>query len=248
MCGRYALTMSPEKFRQFYYYLEQPNFPPQYNIAPTQPVAVVVEGSGGRHFRLMRWGFIPEWVKDPAEFPLVINARKESVASKPSFKAAIRYRRCVFLADGFYEWQREGDTKKPYLFRLKSREPLLLAGLWKTYASPDGGEIDTAAIVTTAANPFMSQIHTRMPVILAPQGVDRWLAVGRTTTREALSLTKPCPNDWLDIVAVSPRLNDARQDDAGLQQRVSEQDVAIRQEAVKRPASWKASSDQGSLF
>lgn len=249
MCGRFAATLSPERFRQFYRYLEQPDFPPRFNIAPTQPVPVVVEDSGGRHFRLMRWGFVPEWVKDPAEFPLIINARKENVASKPSFKVAIRHRRCIFLADGFYEWQREGNAKKPYLFRLKSREPLPLAGLWETYASPDGGEIDTAAIVTTAANPFMAQIHTRMPVILDQEGIEKWLAVGRTTTREALALTKPCADDWLDMVTVSPRLNDARQDDAALQEEVPQEKTLSPLETGKRPgATRKSSPDQGSLF
>lgn len=241
--------MSPEKFRQFYRYLEQPNFPPRFNIAPTQPVPVVVEDSGGRHFRLMRWGFIPEWVKDPAEFPLIINARKESMTSKPSFKAAIRHRRCIFLADGFYEWRREAERKQPYLFRLTSREPLPLAGLWETYASPDGGEIDTAAIVTTTANPFMAQIHTRMPVILDQEGIDKWLAVGRTTTREALALAKPCANDRLDMTAVSPRLNDARQDDEALQEETTVQETLSPPETGKRSSTRrKLSPDQGSLF
>lgn len=221
MCGRYALTQSPEKFRQFFRYLEQPNFPPRYNIAPTQPVAVVVQDSAARHFRLMRWGFIPEWVKDPAQFPLLINARAESLCSKPSFKAAIRHRRCIFLADGFYEWRRAGAVKQPFLFRMRSRKPVPMAGLWETYADPNGGEIDTAAIVTTDANGLMSSIHDRMPAILGEKGIERWLAAGVYSVREALAEAKPCPDDWLDMVPVSPRLNSARFDDENLQEVVT---------------------------
>jgi putative SOS response-associated peptidase YedK len=108
MCGRYAITLPPETYREFYGYSEQPNFPPRYNMAPTQPVPIVLEDRGERHFMLVRWGFLPSWVKDPKDFPLVINARGETLETKPTFRNALKRRRCIFLADGFYEWRREG--------------------------------------------------------------------------------------------------------------------------------------------
>ncbi len=240
MCGRFALTQSPETFRSFFKYLEQPNFPPRYNIAPTQPVAVVTAEARMRHFRLMRWGFVPEWVKDPADFPLLVNARAESLRYKPSFKTAIRHRRCIFMADGFYEWQREGTEKQPFLFRMRDRGPIPIAGLWETYADPDGGEIDTCAIVTTDANGLMSAIHDRMPVILSEQGVERWLATNVYSVKEAMAEAKPCSDDWLDMMPVSKRVNNARMDDAGVQEEVN---------VVGLPApKKKAAPAQGSLF
>ena len=113
MCGRYTISVDPRTYREFYDYPEQPNFPPRYNVAPTQPVPIVLEDRGERHFMLVRWGFLPSWVKDPKDFPLVINARGETLQTKPTFKAALKRRRCIFLADGFYEWQRHGREKIP---------------------------------------------------------------------------------------------------------------------------------------
>ena len=148
MCGRFTITQSPEVFRDFYDYSERPNFPARFNVAPTQPVPIVVADRGGRHFQLVRWGFLPEWVKDPKAFPLLLNARGETLDTKPAFKAAFKRRRCIFLADGFYEWHRQGREKAPFLIRRKDRQPLPMAGLWETYSDASGGEIDTAAIVT----------------------------------------------------------------------------------------------------
>lgn len=240
MCGRFALTRPPEVFQSYYRYPEQPNFPPRYNIAPTQPVPVVTADNRSRHFRLMRWGFVPEWVKDPAAFPLLINARAESLQFKPSFKAAIRHRRCIFLADGFYEWQRVGNVKQPFLFRMRSGGPLPMAGLWETYADPDGGEIDTCATITTAANGLMSAIHDRMPVVLDEQGIERWLMTGVYSVKEAMAAAKPCPDDWLDMIPVSTRVNSAREDDAGLQE-----EVVLAEKSVRKKESEPR---QGSLF
>ena len=127
MCGRYAITLPPETYRELYGYSEQPNFPPRYNVAPTQPVPIVLEDRGERHFMLVRWGFLPSWVKDPKDFPLVINARGETLQTKPTFKAALKRRRCIFLADGFYEWRRHGREKTPFLIRLRDRGPMPLA-------------------------------------------------------------------------------------------------------------------------
>ena len=130
MCGRFVITSPPEALRQIFGYLEQPNFPPRYNIAPTQPVPVVILENGGRHFRLMRWGLIPSWVKDPRKFTLLINARSETVLEKPAFKESFERRRCLIPADGFYEWRRMVNTKQPFHFGLKDDSLFAFAGIW----------------------------------------------------------------------------------------------------------------------
>ncbi|WP_043540209.1 SOS response-associated peptidase [Salinarimonas rosea] len=214
MCGRFIITSTPDVFRDTFGYAQTPNFPARYNVAPTQPVPVVVHEAGAPRFRLVRWGFLPSWTKDPKDFPLVINARAETLLEKPTFKAAMKRRRCVFLADGFYEWRREGRVKAPWLIRMASGGPMPMAGLWETYADPSGGEIDTAAIVTTDANGTLSAIHHRMPVILSLEDVPRWLDGAGTSDVEARALARPCPDAWIDMVPVSPRVNKVANDDA----------------------------------
>lgn len=220
MCGRFIISQAPETYRSLYGYLEQPNFPARYNVAPTQPVPVALQERGERHFRLMRWGFWPGWLKDPADFPLVINARVETLAEKPTFRGALRHRRCVFLADGFYEWRREGTgraaRKTPFLIRMADAGPMPLAGLWETWAGADGSEVDTAAIVTCDANGTLAAIHHRMPAILPRDAVAHWLDTAETEAGRAASLCKPCPDEWLSMMQVGARVNDARNDDAGL--------------------------------
>ena len=187
MCGRYVITSTPEAIRALFGYGERPNFPPRYNVAPTQPIPVVRLVDGKRAFALMRWGLLPSWVKDPKTFPLLINARGESVLEKPAFRNAMRRRRCLIPTDGFYEWQgtgkaggRPGGPKRPYFVRAKpkpdgSAPPLAFAGLWETWTGPNGEEIDTAAIITTAANRTLAAIHDRMPVFVPRQAFDLWL-------------------------------------------------------------------------
>jgi putative SOS response-associated peptidase YedK len=249
MCGRYAITLAPEAFRTLFAYPEQPNFPPRYNVAPTQPVPIVHAEREERHFRLVRWGFVPGWVKDPKEFPLVINARGETLSTKPTFRAALRRRRCIFLADGFYEWKRQGRGKAPFLIRMRDRGPMPLAGLWETYADPAGGEIDTAAIVTTSANGLLASVHDRMPVILGREDIATWLHADEREVAEVLQLVRPCPDQWLDLVPISPRVNSVANDDADLQTPLS--DSAPAPETPEPPAKRPRSSDeddQGRLF
>src|ERR1700754_4895572 len=152
MCGRYCITSAPEAIRALFRYREQPNFPARYNVAPTQPVPIVRMAEGERQFALVRWGLIPAWVKDPKDFSLVINARGESVNDKPAFKKAMKRRRCLFPADGFYEWNRSSARKQPYFVHLKSGQPMAFAGLWESWMGPNGEEQETAAIVTTRAS------------------------------------------------------------------------------------------------
>src|SRR5712691_1482180 len=174
MCGRYLITSSPEAIRRLFRYREQPNFPPRYNVAPTQPIPIVRLNEGEREFALVRWGLLPSWVKDPRTFTLLINARGESVTDKPAFRNAMKRRRCLVPADGFYEWKDEGGRKRPYAVRPKDGGPIAFAGLWETWIGPNGEEMETAAIVTCVANRSLGAIHARMPVVVPPEAFDFW--------------------------------------------------------------------------
>ncbi len=193
MCGRFALTTSPEVVRKLFGYEERPNFPPRANVSPTEPVAVVVQENGVRRFKLVRWGFLPGWVKDPSDFPLLINARGETIMEKPAFRAAIRHRRCLIPADAFYEWRREGKLRMPFRIRRPDGAPFAMAGVWETYLSPEGSEIDTAAVVTTSANGTVGAIHHRMPVIIPPEAYELWLDPF-SDAKEAVKLIRPAPD------------------------------------------------------
>jgi putative SOS response-associated peptidase YedK len=209
MCGRFALTATPQDVRALFGYEDTPNFPPREAIKPTEPVAVVVKRGGARRFVLMRWGFIPAWVKDPAEFPLLYNARGETLADKPAFRAAARRRRCLVPADGFHEWRRTGEgramTREPFFVSRSDGRPMAMAGVWETYMDAGGGEIDTVAIVTTAANGTVAAIHDRMPAIVEPRDFDAWLdsSHGDDCTG-AMRLVQPAADDTLTVRALAP--------------------------------------------
>lgn len=240
MCGRYFISQAPEVFAAFFGYPDRPNFPPRYNIAPTQPVPIVLREEGVPRFRLVRWGFLPGFVKDPRGFPLLINARAETLLEKPAFRHAVRRRRCVFLADGFYEWSQDG-ARRPHLVARVDGRPLAMAGLWETWSGPDGSEIDTAAIVTCGANGLLAAVHERMPVILGEAAVAAWLDVVGVEATEAAALARPCPEDWLDLRPVTRRVNDARHDDPGVQA-PPEPGEATAAAAGRRPRSRRAGS------
>jgi putative SOS response-associated peptidase YedK len=216
MCGRYCITSAPEAVRALFRYPEQPNFPPRYNVAPTQPVPIVRIAGGQRQFALVRWGLIPAWVKDPKDFALLINARGESVNDKPAFQNAMKRRRCLFPADGFYEWKTEGGRKRPFLARPKAGGPLAFAGLWETWTGPNGEEMETAAIVTTIANAEMGQIHHRAPVIVPPEQFDFWLDTGNVDARTAAELFVPAPDGSMQVFEISPAVNHVANDSADL--------------------------------
>jgi putative SOS response-associated peptidase YedK len=211
MCGRYAITRSPQELQEYFGYEERPNFPPRYNIAPTQPVPVVHAVDGQRHFTLMRWGFVPGWVKNLKQFPLVINIRSETARQKASFRAAFMRRRALMPADGFYEWQRLGESSRPYLLRKPDRAIFAFAALWETWSSPDGSEIDTVALLNTSANGVISAIHERSPVILEPRDFKAWLDP-LTPSEEAFRLLQPPAEELLELVAVSKAVNKVSND------------------------------------
>jgi putative SOS response-associated peptidase YedK len=216
MCGRYTVTSSPEALRALLGYEEQPNFPARYNIAPTQPIAIVRLVDGKRHFALVRWGLLPSWVKDPKTFTLLINARGESAADKPAFRAAMKRRRCLIPADGFYEWQAAGDRKRPFYVRAKSGAPLAFAGLWETWTGPNGEELETAAIVTTRANRTLAPIHERMPVIVPPEGFELWLNANEVDATTAAALIAPAPGNLLEAYEISTAVNRTANDNPKL--------------------------------
>jgi putative SOS response-associated peptidase YedK len=217
MCGRYTITSAPEALRALFRYAGQPNFPARFNIAPTQPIPIVRLVEGRREFALVRWGFLPSWVKDPNAFSLIINARGESVCDKPAFRAAMKRRRCLIPADGFYEWQATGKgPKQPFYIHARSGEPLAFAGLWETWEGPNGESVDTAAIVTTRANATLAPLHDRMPVVIAPDAFDLWLNCGEVDARTAEALIAPAPDDLLEAWPVSTAVNRTANDNAEL--------------------------------
>jgi putative SOS response-associated peptidase YedK len=213
MCGRYNLTTPPEAMRRLFRYREQPNFPPRYNIAPTQPIAIVRLKEGAREFALVRWGLIPSWVKDPRKFALCINARAETLLDKPSFRAAVRYRRCLVPADGCYHWQPAERTKRPFHVHPREGGPIAFAGIWETWSDPAGGEIDTCAIVTVPANGAMRPIHDRMPAVVAPEHFDAWLDADKVDAETAVALLTPAAEDFWEAQEISPRVNKVANDD-----------------------------------
>lgn len=211
MCSRYSLTAPPEAIGNLFRVAIPHAFPPRYNIAPTQPVAIVRnDAKGERAFQLVRWGLIPGWVKDPRTFSTLINARSESVAEKPSFRGAIRHKRCLVPADGFYEWTGPKGKRQPHLIRLRDHAPFAFAGIFDHWLGADGSEIETMAILTTAASGEMAPIHDRMPVVLDPADYGRWLDCSDGSSQGVLDLLRPAPEGSLDIVAVDPALNNPR--------------------------------------
>jgi putative SOS response-associated peptidase YedK len=255
MCARYAITSSPEAIRALFGYADKPNFPPRYNVAPTQPIPIVRLEEGERRFALVRWGLIPSWVKDPRDFSLLVNARGESVLDKPAFRAAMRYRRCLVPADGFYEWTSAGGARRPHYVRLKSGGPLAFAGLWETWTGPDGEEMETATIVTTKANRQLAAIHDRMPVIVPPDAYDFWLDCRRVDAQTAAALIVPAREGLLEVYEVSTAVNRAAHDSPTLIEPLAARPAVTpapqsKTDAPKAAAKAKPRKEdgQGSLF
>jgi len=212
MCGRYSLTASlGELAQRFAFDGDRNDFRPRYNVAPTQQVLTVV-GGDNRRAGFMRWGLIPSWSKDgPSNRPL-INARAETVAEKPSFRGPLKNQRCLVPADGFYEWQKVGDAKRPMRITMRSGEPFAFAGLWSVWTDSEGNRIPSCAIITTAANDLLKPIHLRMPVILAEETEDLWLDTALDDSDALTQLLEPYPDDALEAYEVSRLVNSASND------------------------------------
>ncbi len=207
MCGRFAFYSPTEATAALFGVTGATDFTPRYNIAPTQDIAAVRVGEDGdKEFALFRWGLIPFWAKDPSIGNRMINARAETVAEKPAYRNAYKKRRCIVLADGFYEWRKEGSAKTPYLIGLASGEPFALAGLWENWTDKETGEhVQSATLITTSANEFMKDLHHRMPVVLQPERADIWLAGDDKLIETASKETPP-----LKAFPVDRRVNNAR--------------------------------------
>jgi putative SOS response-associated peptidase YedK len=255
MCGRYSITTAPEAMRRLFRYLEQPNFPARYNVAPTQPIPIVRLFEGRRQFALVRWGLLPAWVKDPKAFTLLINARGESVNDKPAFRNAMKYRRCLIPADGFFEWKIEGKAKRPYFVYRKDRSPFAFAGLWENWMGPNGEEVETAAIVTTDASPSIMHIHHRMPVMLEPEQFDMWLDTAHVDAQMAAGMLRPLADDKVAAHEISERVNRVANDAPDVlapltaQERVEREMAEAEAAATKAEPKRRAKDDgQASLF
>lgn len=208
MCGRYTITIDAEKARDDLGIVQMPaDYTPRFNVAPTQPIAVVPDANT-RAAEWMRWGLIPSWAKDPSIGSKLINARSETITEKPSFRAAFAKRRCLILADGFYEWQKGAGTKgrsQPYYFRREDGKPFAFAGLWEFWKSPEGDPVRSATIITTAANDLVKPVHERMPVMLSGDALWAWLE--GASESELLALLKPYPPEQMMRFPVSPLVN-----------------------------------------
>src|SRR3954465_2298283 len=251
MCGRFVITSAPEALRKLFGYIDQPNFPPRYNIAPTQPIPVVIVENGARQFRLMRWGLVPAWVKDPRGFALLINARAETVTDKPAFKNSIRRRRCLIPAGGWSEGA-QSERKRPYFIHRRDGEPFGFAALAETWTGPNGEELDTVAIVTTAAGAGLATLHPRVPVTIAPDDFGRWLDCTGDDAADALALLAPRAEGEFVPHEVSMRVNRTANDDAQLILPISAEDAEVERERPANVSPRKrvvAGDDgQGSLF
>ena len=249
MCGRFVLTTPAMQLRAILGIETEFDYPPRYNIAPMQPVGVVVAEHGQRHFQLMRWSFLPAWVKDPAQFSLIINARAETAPAKPAFRAAMRHRRCIVPADGFYEWRTHGTIKQPYYITRRDGGLMAFAGLHETWAGPHGEEVDTVAILTVAASADLRALHERMPAILEPDAMALWLDGARVDALTAQALLHPRANGFLQWHPVSRDVNRTAHDDAHLIAPVTESapPPAPTAKPAKR-AKPRTSPDQSSLF
>lgn len=206
MCGRYALTSSPAVIAERFHLLWTPDLAPHYNIAPGQGIPVVRETGQGRELTILKWGLIPSWAKEASTGMKLINARGETLADKPAFRSAYRQRRCLIPADAFYEWKAVAGRKQPYCIRLADDGPFGMAGLWERWKDPGGRSVESCAIVTVAANALVAQLHDRMPLIVAPDNYDAWLAA------ESKDLPPAVPAEAMRTYPVSALVSNARND------------------------------------
>jgi putative SOS response-associated peptidase YedK len=212
MCGRFTLTADVNTLQESFPFVEMPQgMQPHFNIAPTQPVAVV-PNDGRNKLDFFVWGLIPSWAKDPGIGSRLINARAETLQEKPSFRTAFRRRRCLVLADGFYEWKQGERGKTPMYIRLASGKPFAFAGLWESWNSPDGSNVLSCTIITTQPNELMATIHNRMPVILPEEAYPIWLESGEADLQQLAGLLKPYPAEQMQAYPVSPLVNSPKND------------------------------------
>jgi len=230
MCGRYTFATSPEIAAEFYELTELPPAQARYNIAPTQSVGTVLFSpeNNARRWRMMRWGLIPSWSKDKSVGAKMINARSETLATKPAFKSALQLRRCLIPANGFYEWRKEGRVKRPYYISMRDGGPLAFAGLWDRWTSPAGEMIDSCTIITTEANEAVRGLHDRMPVILVRGDFQQWLESRALEDR----LFRPFPAEKVQVYPVSRRVNGTEYDGPECVARDEARDAGVQSDGL----------------
>lgn len=231
MCGRYTLTDSLDRLQmRFHFQWKGTDYRPRYNIAPTQEVLAVTQANGGRQGETMRWGLIPSWAKDLTLGGRMINAKAETVAERPAFRVAFKKRRCLVLADGFYEWRKDTNGKTPMRMTLRSGGPFAFAGLWEVWKSPAGEPVRSCTVITTTANALVAPIHDRMPVILPERAESLWLEHELSDPAVLTSLLLPYAAGEMLAYPVAPAVNSVRNDDPALikPQGVGALDVAER--------------------
>ncbi|WP_027190876.1 SOS response-associated peptidase [Fundidesulfovibrio putealis] len=224
MCGRFALGIPRKRLQERFELAEVPQAPARYNIAPGQLVEAVVQTPERREMRLLKWGLIPSWAKDKSIGYKMINARAETVAEKPSFKTAMRRRRCLIPAQGFYEWHDENGHRQPWFITSRNPEDVLaLAGIWEHYESQEGEIIESVAIITCQANELVSPLHDRMPVIVVPKDDARWLDPKQSDPAQVADILTSRPWPGMLAYRVSTRVNSPKNDDSGLIEMMSGQ-------------------------
>ncbi len=215
MCGRFTLRTSPQKLLGNFG-VSFPEFIPRYNIAPTQLLLALRTGADGkgREGAALRWGLVPSWAKDVKIGTKSINARGETVAEKPMFRAALKRRRCLVLADGYYEWRTTGKEKQPFHFRYEDQRTFAFAGLWESWRGPEGNDhpLETCTIITTAARGIAATLHERMPVIIPPSEYDLWMSPQPLVAEQLAVLLQPAHQDDVVPVAVSRLVNSVKND------------------------------------
>lgn len=214
MCGRYSLTADSSAILELFPFLNiPPGIQPRFNIAPSQPVAVI-PNDGKLTLDFFKWGLVPSWSKDPEIGNRLINARAETLTEKPSFRNAFKYHRCLILADGFFEWTKTNGGKTPMYIRLASQKPFAFAGLWDTWHAPDGSELRSCVIITTGPNKLMEKIHNRMPVILPAEKMVTWIDPEPGNLNELSKLLVPYPAEHMTAHPVSRLVNSPVNDSA----------------------------------
>jgi putative SOS response-associated peptidase YedK len=214
MCGRFYLDAQQDELAEYFDLQVAPLLTPRYNIAPAQEIAAVLQGDQGRELRFFRWGLIPFWAKDEKIAYRTINARAETVESKPAFRAAFKYRRCLIPASGFFEWKAEQTGKQPYCIRLRHAPLFALAGLYEHWQGGSGREVNSCTLLVTEANPAVQAIHERMPVIVKRKDHATWLDPQIQQAAALKRLLIPWSDDDMDLYPVNKRIGNTRNDDA----------------------------------
>lgn len=213
MCGRFANAIPPKVIAEYFSLSDLPLFPPHWNIAPSQTVPILrQEHMGNRELIMARWGLVPHWAKDIAIGNRLINARSETAHEKPAFRKSIRSRRCIIPANGFFEWAKKSKSKMPYYFSMKDDTPMAMAGIWDSWETPEGINLESFSILTTGANSLLAPIHDRMPVVCNPADFDLWLDRSMNIPEKLIPILQPYPSELLQSWPVLTTVNNPRND------------------------------------